>query len=149
MDNAYELDLLSLKEGKSYEFDYHIGPDFFASRDNNEILGADVDVNLAVEKRHDSYMLEFDFVGTLEVPCDRCLDPVAVPVDTTYDLIVRHGEEFDDSDDNLLVIPENQTTLDLSGMIYDTLMLEIPLRHVHPDGECNAEMQRKLDEIKN
>ena len=29
-------------------------------------------------------------------------------------------------------------------MIYDTIALEIPLRHVHPAGQCNKEMAAKL-----
>ena len=144
MDKTYVIDLLSLKEGKVAEFDYHIGREFFEEKENSDILGADVDVSLDVEKRHNAYKLEFTMEGMLEVPCDRCLEPVKVPIDATYDLIVRHGEDFDDSADDLLVIPENETHLDVSGMIYDTLLLEIPLRCVHAEGECNPEMTEKI-----
>ena len=146
MANVYEIDLASLKEGKEYDYDFHIGGDFFESRENSQITGADVDVHLNIEKRHDAYMLEFDFAGDLEAPCDRCLDPVTVPIDTTYDILVRHGEEFDDSRDDLLIIPDNRNELDVSGIIYDTLLLEIPIRCVHAEGGCNAEMESRLRE---
>ena len=145
MENAFDIDLVSLKEGKTYEYDFKVGKEFFEQKENSDILGADVDVHLDLEKRHDAYMLEFDLVGNLIVPCDRCLDPVTVPVDTTYDLMVRHGEDYDDSRDDLLVIPQSQTSLDVSGLVYDTLLLEIPLRCVHEEGACNPEMINRLE----
>ena len=145
MNKEFDIDLLSIKEGKSFEKEYRITRDFFENRENTDILDADVDVVLHVEKRHGCYMLEFDLVGNLAVACDRCLDPVNIPIDTTYDIMVRHGEEYDDSRDDVLIIPENRTTLDVAPLIYDTLLLEIPLRHVHPDGECNADMLKELE----
>ena len=146
-DKTFEIDLVQLKEGKIYEHDYHIGRSFFEDTENHDVSDSDVDVHLQIEKRHDAYVLEFDFAGTLYVPCDRCLEAVSVPVDEIYDLMVRHGEEYDDSHDDLLIIPENQTRLDVAPMIYDTLLLAIPLRCVHPDGECNSEMQQALENI--
>lgn len=140
------MDLVTLKAGQVYEYDYHIGKEFFELKENDEILGCDVDVHLSVEKRHETYILEFDLAGDLEVPCDRCLDPVTLPVDEVYDIAVRHGEEYDDSSDDVLVIPEGWTRLDVSGLIYDTLMLTIPLRCVHAEGECNRDMQAALHE---
>lgn len=128
--------------------DYHIGKDFFELMENEEILGADVDVRMDIDKRHDCYECRFNFVGTLDVPCDRCLDPVSLRVDTDYDVVVRYGEEFDDSGDNVLILPYSASRLNVAGMIYDTLLLAIPLRCVHPEGECNATMAEVFREHK-
>ena len=129
-----------------HEADYRIDKSFFEMKENDDILGASVDVHLDIEKRRDSYTLIFDCVGDLEVACDRCLDPVSEPIDTEYRVVVRYGEEYDDSRDNLLVIPESWHRLDVSGIIYDTLLLSLPLRCVHPEGECNSEMSQVLRE---
>ena len=144
MQGTFDIELSQLKDGKAYEYDWKIGKDFFESRENTDILESDVDVHLNLEKRHEGYLLEFDFVGSIESPCDRCLEAVRIPVDTTYDIMVRHGEEYDDSRDDVLVIPEGWTKLDVAPLIYDTLLLEIPLRCVHAEGECNAEMTERL-----
>ncbi len=82
----------------------------------------------------------------MEVPCDRCLDPVSHEVDTDYDVVVRYGEEYDDSGDNLLILPYSANRLNVAGIIYDTLLLTIPLRCVHAEGECNPEMAEALRE---
>ena len=145
MEKPFEIDLMSMKEGTPYGFDFHIGREFFEERDYAELLGADVSVHLNVERRHGGYMFEFDLEGALELPCDRCLEPVSVPVDAAYDVMVRHGEEFDDSRDDLVVIPENQTKLDVAPMIYDTILLEIPIRVVHEEGGCNPDMLERMN----
>lgn len=147
-DRTYQVDLAGLKEGSVAEFDFRIGKAFFEQMENDEILDSDVDVHLEVEHRHGSYMLRFDTEGTLTVPCDRCLDAMQIPADAEYDLTVRYGEEADDSADDILVIPYSQTAVDVAPVIYDTLMLTIPLSCVHPDGQCNPEMTELLSEHK-
>jgi len=141
----YDVNLVSLTEGHHVE-EFHIDKKFFESMENGDILRANVDVRMDVEKRHGNYECRFHFEGTLEVPCDRCLDPVIHTVDTDYDVVVRYGEEYDDSGDNVLTLPYSATRLNVAGMIYDTLLLAIPLRCVHPEGECNAAMAEVLRE---
>lgn len=145
-DATYEIDLVQLKDNAPAEYRYHIGKDFFEERDNVDIVNSDVDVTLRIEKTHGSYKIEMDFDGTIWSPCDRCLEAVELPIEEEYDVIVRHGEEYDDSGDGALVIPESWTRLDVSGLIYDTLLLSIPLRCVHPEGECDKGMQERLRE---
>lgn len=139
----FNVDLASLRDGH-YEEDYRIGRQFFEDMENCDVLGADVEVHLDIEVRHESYDCRFHFAGRMEVPCDRCLDPVEVPVDTDYHVVVRYGEEYDDSQEDLLVLPWQETSLNVAGIIYDTLLLAIPLRCVHPEGECNSEMSGYL-----
>ncbi len=139
----FDVDLASMEDGH-YEKDFRIGRLFFEEMENDSVLGADVDVMLDIDKRHGSYLLQFHCEGTMQVPCDRCLDPVDHQVDTDYDVTVRYGEEYDDSKDNLLIIPYNETVLNVASLIYDTLLLTIPLRCVHPEGACNSEMSETL-----
>ncbi|MBD5194937.1 MAG: DUF177 domain-containing protein [Bacteroides sp.] len=143
--NEYTIDLLQLQENRDYEYDFRIGKDFFASRENSDVLDCDVDVHLVVRRHHESYELEFACDGELSAPCDRCLDPVSIPVGVDYDVKLKYGEEYDDtSSDDLIIIPYGMTGFDVSPLIYDTLLLTIPLRCVHPEGECNIEMSEVL-----
>lgn len=119
------MDLAGLTDG-IHERDFRIGKEFFEQMENSDILDADVDVHVDIEKRHGGYSLTFETAGTLSVPCDRCLDAMQIPAEADYDLTVRYGEEYDDSTDNLLILPYSQTRLDLAPIIYDTLMLTIP-----------------------
>jgi uncharacterized metal-binding protein YceD (DUF177 family) len=65
-------------------------------------------------------------------------------VDTDYHLCVKYGEEFNDENDELLIIPETEVSLNVAYMLYDTVALTIPLKHVHPAGKCNKGMAKYL-----
>lgn len=80
----------------------------------------------------------------MQVPCDRCLDPIDIDVDTTYHITVKYGEDYNDETDDLLIIPQSDTYINVAYMLYDTLVLTIPLRHVHPLGKCNRAMAAAL-----
>lgn len=135
----FKLMLKSLPEGK-HAFEYHLGKEFFTNMENTDVRDADVNVAVEVEHRRDSYVLSFHLTGTLTVACDRCLDDLELPIDATYGLTVKYGEEYNDDSDTLLVIPESDNYLNVAYMIYDTAVLAIPPRHVHPQGKCNRAM---------
>ena len=42
------------------------------------------------------------------------------------------------------MIPQSNSFLNVSYMIYDTASLAIPLKHVHPMGKCNRAMSALL-----
>lgn len=135
----YKLMLKSLPEG-THTFEYHLDKTFFANMENVDVRDADVKVLLGVDHRGDAYVLDFSLTGTLTVLCDRCLDELQIPIDATYGLTVKYGEEYNDDSDTLLIIPESDNYLNVAYMIYDTAVLAIPPRHVHPQGKCNRAM---------
>ena len=62
----------------------------------------------------------------------------------TNDISVKFGEDYDDSRENVLVIPSHWRELDLLPIMRDSVLLTIPIKHVHPEGECNELMMEKL-----
>lgn len=90
------------------------------------------------------YDLHFHVVGTVVLLCDRCLDAMDHEVDTTYDISVKYGEAYCDDSDTLLEIPESENYLNVAYMLYDTVALTIPIKHVHAPGKCNREMSSRL-----
>lgn len=139
----FKVQLASLPDGH-HEQDFVIDTDFFKNMENPDILSADVHVHMDLDKRGDTYDCRFHCQGTLQIPCDRCLDPLTHEIDTTYHVVVKYGDEFDDGADDLLVIPWSNTSLNVAYMLNDTLLLTIPLRHVHPAGQCNRAMAAAL-----
>jgi uncharacterized metal-binding protein YceD (DUF177 family) len=135
----FKLMLKSLPMGK-HRFEYHLNREFFMNMENDVVRDADINVTLDVTHRAEGYVFEFQLKGSLTVACDRCLDDLTLPVDTVYNLNVRYGEDYNDESDTLLVIPENENYLNVAYLIYDTAVLAIPPRCVHPHGECNRAM---------
>ena len=125
------------------EFAYHLDKQFFVNMESTDVHDADIDVKLVVVHKHDMYDLSFHITGTVTLICDRCLDDLILPIDTTYDIAVKYGDDYSETDD-MLVIPDSDLTLNVSYMIYDTVSLAIPLKHVHPLGKCNRAMSALL-----
>lgn len=140
---AYKLPLKSLAKG-SHEFDYHLGKQFFTDMESADIREAYVNVKLTVNYNGDVYDLMFVFTGDVTVLCDRCLDDLHLPIDTSYHIMVKYGDDFNDDSDDLLEIPESDNYLNVAYMIYDTVTLSIPIKHVHPLGKCNRAMSAIL-----
>ena len=141
-----KLSISSLPFGKQ-DFNYHLNGEFFNEIEASEVRSGSVDVALSVNhSREGIYELDFVCNGVITIPCDRCLDDMEHIVDTNYHLTVKMGELLDDSVDGVMIIPSSWRTLDLAPIVRDTVLLTIPMMHVHAPGECNAEMLGRLEE---
>lgn len=140
---AYKVNLGSLTEGKHGQ-DFVIDTAFFRSLEDTEVIDADVLAHLDVDCRNGVYECTFTLKGMIHIPCDRCLDAMKHPVDTSYHLTVKYGREYDDSGDDVLIIPDTEMYLNVANMLHDTIVLTIPMRHVHPEGKCNRDMEAVL-----
>lgn len=135
---GFLISLPALGEGH-YELELKADTGFFASRGNAEVTEADVTAYVDIDVRHEVYNIGITCQGRIFIPCDRCLEPMSLDIDEDYDVTVKYGEEYDETDD-AIIIPDDEVEFDLSPLVADTVLLSIPLRHVHPEGECNSEM---------
>ena len=141
--SEFKLPLKSIPAG-TQEFSYHLDKAFFVNMENADVRDADVDVHLTVTHKNDVYDLVFHLTGTVTVACDRCLDNLELPVDTTYPVAVKYGDDYRDDADGMIEIPESDNFLNVAYMIHDTAALAIPIKHVHPLGKCNRAMSTLL-----
>lgn len=139
----FKLMLKSMPKGIN-TFEYRIGKQFFVNMENAEVRDADLQVTLKVNYNGVFYDFDFKVDGTVTILCDRCLDDLVIPIEATYHTVVKYGESYDDSSDEMLVIPESDNSLNVAYMLFDTVMLAIPIKHVHPLGKCNKAMSALL-----
>ena len=135
----YELPLKTLPQGK-HTFSYRLDSKFFSAMESDEIKGGQVVAEITVSVSGSVYELTLTAKGNVTIECDRCLDDMNHHVDAGYHTFVKFGKDFDDSADDMLIIPESDNCLDASRLLYDTVALSVPLHHVHADGECNPTM---------
>ena len=141
--SEFKVQLKTLSEG-THEYEYHLDKQFFVNMESADIHDADVDVKLTVLAKHGVYEMTFNVNGTITLLCDRCLDDLITPVETSYHVTVKYGDSYRDEADDLLIIPESDSGLNVSYIIYDTVALTIPMKHVHPLGKCNRAMSAML-----
>ena len=54
---------------------------------------------------------------------------------------VAYRDDNDEAiDADLTVIPYSQLNYDMAWDIYELILLNLPLRRIHSEGECNADM---------
>lgn len=140
----YTIQLKTMPLG-SKEYHYTLSQDFFEQMESDEVMSASVNVDLTIEHTASVYRLAMDCKGFIGIPCDRCLDEMKHEVDAHYDIFIKLGDEYDDSMDDVLVIPESEGVLDVAPLIFDTVMLTVPIMHVHQsESDCNPEMMEQL-----
>lgn len=148
----YDIPIHGLSEG-IHNFKFEVGNSFFAYFDNSELPGGDLIVEVVLNKR--PQFLEFDliFKGSLSLVCDRCLEEFQFEIELEEKLFVRFGEAFEELDDNIIVIPREESRFNIAQFIYEFAVLSIPYKKIHPETKagktlCNPEMIKRLNELK-
>jgi len=112
-----------LKEGKNL-FQWSADGSFFASFENSEVLDADLKIDVEVDNSEFEMSVKCSISGTVVVVCDRCMENLTLPVETSF---------------------EEEDVYDLNQDIYDFVCISLPMQRVHPEGECNEETIKYLN----
>ena len=145
----FVIALNGLAAGKT-QFRWHVEGQFFSSFDCSEILDADIDVDVVVEKSGNYIGVDMDLKGAVTVACDRCLADLELPVSANPRFSVKFGEEPmtdvtpAEGEREIIFLPEADTEMDLSQLIYDYTCISLPLSRVHEDGGCDPETVKYL-----
>ena len=138
-----------LKQGK-HEFDFEIDNTFFESFEYNEFNGAAINLLVLLNKSSTMLELEMTANGTVNVYCDVTNEPYNQAIEANLDLVVKFGDEFNDDNDEILILPHGEFQVNISQYVYEMLVLAVPLKKVHPgvlDGTLESEALAKLDEL--
>ena len=155
MNDNFIIPLNGLAAGEN-RFSWHAGKEFFEAFGNAEILDADLDVSVVVEKSGRYVGVDCEIDGAVTVACDRCLEDLKMPVSTDVMLSVKFGdeessEEHQEGEREIVFVPEGDAEMDMSQIIYDYVCLALPMQRHHNEGECNPETVRYLgggDQVK-
>lgn len=145
----YLIPFVGLKLGK-HHFEYQIDNTFFDLFDYDEFQHSDVKVKVVLEKKSNMLEISFKHEGIVNVPCDVTGEDFDLPIKSKMKLIVRFGEEFNNDNEELLILPFGEFEVDIAQYIYEMIVLSVPLRRVHPgvkDGTLESEALIKLKEL--
>ena len=134
--DGYKVDLKGMTSD-TVSYHWKADNDFFSAVQGPEIKQGSLDVALRVKRTSGAYELEFQLRGEVEVTCDRCLEPMSQPIDAQATLKVVMGDDYAD-DGETVTVPQREGTINVAWNIYEFAALQIPLRHVHEDGECKS-----------
>ena len=139
------IPFVGLKPGL-HDFRFHIDKTFFEDQENTLISDGEVIIDLQLEKKETMLVAHFSIHGHVNTVCDRCSDPLEVPVEGHYRLVYKFGTGVSD-DENLIILPPETYELDVRNEINELITISLPARVLHEEGECNPEMMELYEKF--
>ena len=139
LEQKYSIAYKGLKNGL-HEVDFDVDGALFKAYESKEIKDGRCKVHVDIDKSDTQLILDVTIDGHVVCECDRCLEDCTIPVHFDGRLTVfvsDHQGEYDG--DNMWVSPDEED-INLMQYIYESIVLSLPYRRVHPDGECDPDM---------
>lgn len=138
-DRAYNIDIYGLGLG-THEFQFDFDPELFESEEEQIVDTGAGTCNVSLEKSETLITLLFSIKGEVELVCDRSMEVFMHPLELEERLILKYGEEFDDSNDDVWIIPPVLQSFNIKRNILEFINVAIPMKRLHPRfGEDDAE----------
>ena len=139
-----------LKEG-IHLFNYELGNKFFRNFDYYDFLDAKLFAKLELEKQSTLLNLKFSFSGKIEVQCDVSMESFNLDLETEHAVVVKFKDNIISTDDKVIFMPAGSHSIDVSHLIYESIILAVPQKKVHPgieNGSLKSEIVEKLEALK-
>ena len=139
-----------LKEG-THLFNYELGNKFFKNFDYYDFLDAKLFARLDLEKQPTLLNLKFSFNGKIEVQCDVSMESFNLELETDHAVVIKFKDDIISTDDKVIFMPAGSHSIDVSHLIYESIILAVPQKKVHPgieNGSLKSEIVEKLEALK-
>jgi uncharacterized metal-binding protein YceD (DUF177 family) len=146
----YIIPFVGLKVGE-HHFDYQIDNTFFKSYEFDEFNAVDVKIGLKLEKKTTLFEVCFSASGVVNVNCDITNEAYDQAINDQLKLVVKFGDEFNDENDEILIISHGEYEINVAQYIYELIILAVPVKRMHPgieDGTLQSDILSKLEELR-
>ncbi|WKW46265.1 DUF177 domain-containing protein [Myroides sp. JBRI-B21084] len=145
-EKDFLIQFSGLKLG-THQFEYTIENDFFNLFNYSEFNSTNIQVTVNLLKKQTMLELDFSHKGTVNVPCDVTNEDFDLPIEGTLKLLVKFGNEFNNENDELLILPFGEFQFSVAQYIYEMIALSVPYKRVHPDiaADYEEEFEDDLD----
>ena len=146
----FNIPFSGLKQGR-HHFEYQIDNTFFEGFGFDEFNNSRIQAVAILDRMSTMMELEISASGFVNVACDLTNEPYDQPIEGSLKLVVKFGEEFNDEDDEILVLPHGEHQFNIAQYVYEMLVLAVPSKRIHPgvaDGTLNSKVLDKLEELR-
>lgn len=141
----YKIAFRGLSEGE-HQFEYKLDSDFFEHFEMTKGFKGDIDAHVRLKKTSLLMELNIELDGRVIGSCDYCLGDVDVPIHGKTELFIVESEREEGNNDDFVVVDPNDDYIDTSLYLYETYILNYPMKVVHKDGDCDKDMNEILDD---
>ncbi|MGM5629274.1 DUF177 domain-containing protein [Apibacter raozihei] len=128
----YDILFSSLKLGK-HSFKMFADQKFFdLFTFEQEFKEPKIEVDATLTKHSSFLELEIKTEGKVQLECDISDEVYVESVHNIIKILVKFGEEFDDSNEEVLIIPMGAYSVNIAQFIFESVLLSIPMKRIHP-----------------
>ena len=138
-EKEFDIAFSGLKIG-THEFEFQIANDFFDLFEYDEFNSVNVDVKATLIKKETLMELYLSQTGTVNIPCDVTGENFDLPIESNWHIIIKFGEEYNDDNEELLIIPYSEYQVNIAQYIYEMIALSVPVKRVHPSIAADYEV---------
>ena len=145
----FTIPFVGLKLGE-HQFEFNIGKQFFEYFEYDEFNDADIKLVVTLTKKVTLLEFALSFDGFVNVNCDVTNEPYNQEISGEYHLVVKFGDSFNNENDDLLIVPHGSSEVNIQQYVYESLVLAMPARRIHPgieDGTLKSDILIKLEEL--
>ena len=129
----YDVSFSGLKIGK-HEFKFEIDKEFFQLFDTEQdFTNPKITVDVLLDKHSTFLEFEIKVSGTVELVCDITNENFDHPIENQIKVLVKFGEEYDDSEEDVITIPTSDHAFNIAQLIYENVALSIPMKKLSPN----------------
>ena len=140
----YDIVFSGLKNGK-HQFSFEIDKAFFQLFDTEqEFTNPKIVADILMDKHTTFLELWIKTTGTVNLVCDLTNENFDYPIENEIEVLVNFGEEYDDSNGDVITIPKTDHAFNAAQLIYEDVMLSVPMKKVSPN--ISAEDLEKLEQ---
>ncbi len=144
--SEHTIPFSGLKDG-AHAFDFLLNDAFFKATGVEEYLGGKVKAHVDMDKSEHLLVTTIHVDGKVAMLCDHCNAPMQQLVKGDQRQIFKLLDEEDGDDDELVTIGPRAHEVSLTHYFFECISLHMPIRHVHPKGQCDPEVDGALKKI--
>jgi len=117
----------------THHFDFELNDTFFELFGYTDYTGLQGNARMTMLKSETVFDLDFTFKGSIQALCDIMNELFTQELENSFSIQVKFGEEYNDENEELLVLPHSEHTLKIAQNIYELVVLSIPSKLLGPN----------------
>ena len=128
----FDIRIQSLSNNK-HNFSFDFNQELFDNY-SKELDFFDSKGNYEIELIKSEMILDFTFMidGEVYLKCDRTLKKFKYKLNTSKKILFKFGDKDEEISDEMMVINRNKSIINVSKLIYEFFLLNIPVKRLHP-----------------
>lgn len=129
---AYQIDIYGLSTGV-HDYQFEVTKDLFHLFEQEIVTSGSGVCHVSLDKSATMLTLEFNIQAKVELICDLSVRPFDHEIQSRRELRMKFGDTEDELSDEIVIIPWDSKWINVAEYIYQFVLLEIPMKKIHPD----------------